>query len=344
MKNNSLSIAIPTYNRPLKLIKTLDILVAQCNDNIEINVYDNNSKILSNEVDLNERFKFVKFHRNKTNIGLSGNILKCLENCNSDWLWILSDDDTPSSNAIEIIQNEISKYPNACFINFRSNLSYKEFFSDIVCKGVSEVVDKMVSFSNLLFISTGIYNVSKIKESIKSGYYFAPSFAPHLGVVFDHINKFSSAEMVYSSNSIVEWNPADKGDKWSDNLVNRSVQSLCYLISDKNIRGSLFDKINSYHPLHLPKIRNISSLIIHSNDESINEILRQYIERMDFLFYCNKVSKLNILYKNIFVLVLSVIIKNRLFRYILKLFISNSCQYISVSQNVYLDLSKDNRL
>ena len=92
-----LTIAIPTYNRNEILKANLEKLLPQVTDECNVVIFDNCSDTPVKEVieelvntypDIN-----ISIVRNRYNIGMTANILKCFEQCSDTWLWILGDDD-----------------------------------------------------------------------------------------------------------------------------------------------------------------------------------------------------------------------------------------------------------
>jgi glycosyltransferase involved in cell wall biosynthesis len=138
MSNNKeiLTIAIPTYNRNEILKRNLKLLLPQLTDQTIVNIYDNCSDIPVAETlkEEEENYKNLKIFRNKANIGLSGNIIKCIEECTSKWVWILSDDDATLPTTVSIINDYIKSFPDANCINFKSEFNQLRI-SEVTTKG-----------------------------------------------------------------------------------------------------------------------------------------------------------------------------------------------------------------
>ena len=119
-KHLKLTIAIPSYNRNLVLKDNIQKLLEQINDQIEIIVIDNFSdtpieQTLENEL---QEYPQLKVIRNIANIGLSANIIRCFEVCNTKWVWLLSDDDTVETLAVEKIIEQIENNENTFYKTF----------------------------------------------------------------------------------------------------------------------------------------------------------------------------------------------------------------------------------
>jgi len=94
-----LSICIPTFNRDKILEKTLAILIEgiekEITDSIEIIICDNASTDRTRDIikAFIEKYTFVKYYRNKVNLGFDGNVVECIKNSNGEYIFLLSDDD-----------------------------------------------------------------------------------------------------------------------------------------------------------------------------------------------------------------------------------------------------------
>ena len=118
----SLSICIPTYNRPeiFNLLRSISFL---CSENISIIVSDNNSSIYSASEFIHQVRAInpaIIAVRQDSNLGYSGNILALVSLAKSEWLtFLMSDDTLILSNFIELVQN-IQPSDQLIFSNGRS--------------------------------------------------------------------------------------------------------------------------------------------------------------------------------------------------------------------------------
>ena len=238
---SQLTIAIPTFNRNEKLVENLSKLLPQISTQ-KIIIIDNHSDILVsisleklitayNHID-------VKVYRNKTNIGICANFLRCFEYCETEWMWLLSDDDSVCPDAIEILERDTSVYTDYHFFNYASSMvekgvSYAEIFPEnfpnstplqikntlsyreksFTTEGLNDLIHKFDSFVNLLFVSSGVYNLSKVLPHLRIGYIYAYSLAPHLATVFASLG--NSGKVLLSKDKLVFFHPPDYKDTWS---------------------------------------------------------------------------------------------------------------------------------
>ena len=125
-----LTIAIPTYNRADRLERSLSDLLCQiiqsnCLQLVSVLISNNGSADTTDEVI--DKYKNI-FKKNKIyfhsfsfseNQGFDLNVLNCYENCNSEYIWFLSDDDNVIDGAIDSIINDLQRHaPSVLYYNF----------------------------------------------------------------------------------------------------------------------------------------------------------------------------------------------------------------------------------
>ena len=192
MCNEFLTICIPSFNRPDKLQKLLENLASQ--EGIElckIIIHDNKSepayrKALS---------KFIRHHpdlrleiyENVANVGMSGNILKCFEIRNSEWLWIMSDDDELLPSAIKLATKTMMEVSDDIdIIKFSSDRSQPEINGEVIddIKGLIKFCDKSKNdFNSFIFLTNCIYRLRRIQNLADVGYRHAHTYVPHFMMI-----------------------------------------------------------------------------------------------------------------------------------------------------------------
>ena len=105
----SLSICIPTYNRPKAFNNLLSYLLPQINNRVEIVVRDDstndNSKKIFHSLVNDTKISYKYFHGSK--IGLDASNLFLLENASGDYVWWFGDDDKLLDGGIKAVLNLI---------------------------------------------------------------------------------------------------------------------------------------------------------------------------------------------------------------------------------------------
>lgn len=215
MKQSSLTIAIPTYNRVGKLKKQIIRLLQQMGENDVLLISDNAtpeslSDVLKPFID-DPR---IVLHKNENNIGLTANIVKCFERVNTEWMWLLSDDDDVLPNALDTIRWYITSGV-ADFVTFTTDLGSSNG-ADIFCDSFSTYLSSInCNFGNHLLISNNLYRMNMIRPYMKFLYWGCYVNAPHIAPVFYALENNVNARLILSGKSVVKWNKPDIHDTWN---------------------------------------------------------------------------------------------------------------------------------
>ncbi len=111
-----LAICIPNYNRPQKLLRLLRVLADQVTcgnlyEKVEICISDDCSTERPQPVVEAVRAEYpnvpVKFVQNESNIGMDYNFLRSVMISDSEYCWIIGNDDVPERSALERVLNYI---------------------------------------------------------------------------------------------------------------------------------------------------------------------------------------------------------------------------------------------
>lgn len=188
-----LTVAIPTYKRPDLLYKTIKSILVQsqpirvlvCDDSVS-NVNDvTYSKI-------NEEFSDaeVSIIRNEINLGIDDNIVKCITASDTDYVWLLGEDDLLTENSIEKVLAIInsSDYPFVFANYIYSNSDFSKTSRQPVISNLSsgEVFfdDFVVEYAPLMgFIGGCVVNRSGWLSTDYKKY--QGSFYSHVGGIID---------------------------------------------------------------------------------------------------------------------------------------------------------------
>jgi glycosyltransferase involved in cell wall biosynthesis len=148
-----LTIAIPTYNRAAKLQAQLERLVPQLCPEVCVRVFDNASPDHTREVAA--QFPGVSYFRAVTNCGAGRNFFRCFEECQTEWLWILSDDDPASASAITdllaILENQTADF-------IHTSTSGSAYAANTVVSDFPSLL-RHTSFTMLNWVSGGVYRI-----------------------------------------------------------------------------------------------------------------------------------------------------------------------------------------
>ncbi|PCJ29321.1 MAG: hypothetical protein COA99_19550 [Moraxellaceae bacterium] len=183
-----LSIVIPTYERPHVLNSTLECLLNQIeyiNNEIEIIVVDNGSKTYNIlEIFSSKKFERFNFFRNEENLGIDGNVKKCIEYSNGNFVWLLSDDDLLYPNSVKKIMNSLKQNLDRGLFVLNYDV-YDEKCENIIYRNIvnKDLNDDSTVISQLTFISINIINKSLLDEKVDLN-----SFDKYLGTLYYHMS------------------------------------------------------------------------------------------------------------------------------------------------------------
>ena len=222
-----LTIVNPTYNRKLRLKRTLDLLELQSNRDFEIVILDNHSDYNIEELLTDRRNDFrnkIKVVHNKVNVGMAANLANAFIQQLEGWVWMLSDDDMPSIYAVEDIHEEIENAPHIGAINFliydiwekaadnggtfKSLHELLDFYRRIISNGCNEGECS----GDFIYFSNKVYNTFYIKQYYQQIFTYAYSGIPQLIPVLLMLNE-ETANVRISNKKIVAYEGAD-GDHW----------------------------------------------------------------------------------------------------------------------------------
>lgn len=215
-----LTIAIPTYNRNEILARNLRPLLDQlaCPElgtKCCLRIFDNASPIPVSETlaPLLREFPEVQCEtvRNVANIGANANILRCFETCETPYLWVLGDDDTPLLDALSTIFGLIERFPDCVFFSYSDEKWERE--RAVETRGAEQFVLAMDSLWLLLCVSSSLYRADVLRNSLRVGYRFEYSHAPHLVTLLAYLNEVP-AQCRLGTEQIVHWHAPAEGQQW----------------------------------------------------------------------------------------------------------------------------------
>ncbi len=108
-----LSICILTYNRVERVTNCVKRIVSECkSDEIEILVGDNASSDGTEEAIAKIKDARLRYYKNKSNLGIAGNLLKIVKEAKGDFIYIHWDDDLMELSVIPWLLETIKKNPS----------------------------------------------------------------------------------------------------------------------------------------------------------------------------------------------------------------------------------------
>lgn len=122
---HKLSICIPTYNRSVHLANCLSSIAANIpgsHPGVQVCVSDNGSTDDTREV-VEQAAKAVriKYSRNSANLGYAPNLLRVIEMAESEFVWVIGDDDMLMPRAVERVLRLLEEQGEADFFYVNAN-------------------------------------------------------------------------------------------------------------------------------------------------------------------------------------------------------------------------------
>jgi hypothetical protein len=196
-----LSIAIPIYKRPELLEKSLDSIsigLQSTSYNFDIDIFliddscsDINSYVV-NKFIANNNDTQITFVKNVINVGIDENICNALFLPNSDYVWLMGEDDLIHKNSFEILDKYLNNDYDFIAVNYATvnnnyNIMRESNFpnSNNIDLSYNHTVDLSTFLSNYFiyigFIGSCIYKKSVINKE---------HYLKYLGSYFSHLSPF----------------------------------------------------------------------------------------------------------------------------------------------------------
>lgn len=240
-----IAVCIPTYNRANSLENCLkSLLHAKYTSNIsfEICISDNGSIDSTEEVvQAAKKNLDINYHKNTSNLGYARNFTKVVSMAESEFIWLIGDDDLLMPDAVSRLINLINSNPKVDFFYVNSYLLDAKYFDDVNIpfstedlpvnmKSFSsyqnsgeipflELIDPKISFDFLggMFLSVFRKNLWDIhvdclnQEAIKDDDIFShfDNTFPHLKIFAKAFNKstafYNKNPLIISLSGLREW-------------------------------------------------------------------------------------------------------------------------------------------
>lgn len=232
-----LTIAIPTYNRNHLLQRALERLLPQLGAQHRVLIVDNGSDSavqqtlapwLASQPNAN-----VRIVRNAVNIGGAANLLRCLELCETRWLYCLGDDDLVGPDCLATIDRTLAQQPEAVYVSFSRKDS--RWPSAGCSYDLGGFIERMNDWSSFLFMSTAVVNADRLRTEVRWGHLYAYTWAPFQAILIKLLNHggevvFSDA-VICSEESLAE-------TTWVPFQVAACKMALPELVEDQVLRRS----------------------------------------------------------------------------------------------------------
>lgn len=114
-----LSICIPTFNRATLIGETLDSIIPQATEEVEIVIVDGASTDNTEEIIQQYKKKFSRliYFRGEKNMGVERDTVKSVDLANGKYCWLMTSDDIMKPTAIQQVLVAIKKNPELVLVN-----------------------------------------------------------------------------------------------------------------------------------------------------------------------------------------------------------------------------------
>lgn len=285
-----LTIAIPTYNRNELLNDCVKNIIPQMKDGCKLLIVDNNSAVSAKEslikFGINVDQANIKFIRNLINIGGAANILRCLENCDTEWLYCLGDDDIIDEGAISLILNTIENHGSDKLLY----LSFDRFKAVRSCnfksQGLRDFIGDLDDWSTFLFMSSVVINAAQFKKYVLWGYIYSYTWAPFQAILLKILQNAGGQVLFLSKNLCKE--ESRSVNSWDSFPVIAGKMILPEIIDDGTLRTKFAKKLTGSSPLlsilYWARVNYRNS----SDYSKVKMYISLYISRK--AFYCSKLE------------------------------------------------------
>ncbi len=214
-----LTIAIPTFDRNEVLALTVSALLPQLGPDVRLVIRDNASpRPVAQTLAALVAGAGVLVERNPFNIGGNANMLRCLESCATEWLWVLGDDDLPDADAVQRVLADLrSADAGLVAINYRSELFDRR--QALTLRGADDFLARMDSLSNVLFLSASVVRAPALQAHLRLANAYAYCNMPQVLALLLALGAERCVQL--SMQHIATWREAPAGASWS--VVNASL-------------------------------------------------------------------------------------------------------------------------
>jgi hypothetical protein len=192
-----------------------------------------------------EDLNSVRVVRNPFNVGANANILRCFEYCDTDYIWVMGDDDCVEPEAIDRIFAELEHYPDTSLLMFSYFAPVAP--APVVVRGFEGLVGHIQSYADLLYIANAIYRVADVRPNLRIGYNYIYSHGPHLALSITSLD--STRTVRFAPGRLIAEMIDHGAERWSRLSLALGITSLFELNMSPTCRDALARLISWQSPL-----------------------------------------------------------------------------------------------
>ncbi|BAP55999.1 hypothetical protein THII_1702 [Thioploca ingrica] len=212
MKTITLTIGIPTYNRPQALERRLNEIKKFHNLIDEVVICDNSPQILPSLAQAVQELSKCHYYKNSGNIGGGANFLRVVEHAKSDYVWWRGDDDVISENQIQSVHAYLSTTPRLILLSTNVKAPF-------IGKGIKTFVENFPVVRTFGWLSAIVLPTQFAQKSLRWGYFGIASGWANVALILGLFREYPDLEFVVVPISLQdgEFRDVDRkeGLRWS---------------------------------------------------------------------------------------------------------------------------------
>jgi len=219
----------------------------------------------------------LRYHKNLANIGGGANFLKCFELAETEWLWVIGDDDLPVDNCMDILSKTIGSHLECQYLNFNSSILKLRTSrtSGFTTSGIEELISSLDCYSNFLFISAGVYKRPAYIRHLPNAYRYIYTYSPQLALIFSVLAEDSLAKCHFSSEFLVRWEAPASHIAWDQQSTNLGLPCVTEAIKSIELRDIFIIKIREVQEI-APSLTLRKILSYRDHDAQLMTVQKQY--------------------------------------------------------------------
>jgi glycosyltransferase involved in cell wall biosynthesis len=186
--NSKLQICIPTYNRPRQICESIGLLAEYQKELFfSVLIIDNNSS--SDWWSDIELTKDMAIRRNVANIGGQANVMRCIEESDGDYIWIVGDDDHLDKECIATVIDSIKKNPSVDIFNFRCIApGHLPRRNEYLGSNPIEFFRNIGSLGQIYYVVGYVYKRKRVLPFLRPAYMELGCLAPHVMIALRSVD------------------------------------------------------------------------------------------------------------------------------------------------------------
>ena len=248
----SLTICIPTFNRWESLKRLLHSIFQQERSNeVIVLICDNCSSYPLSDYIYKEfhdqEKREIKIIKNKYNIGGDANIASLFLHCDTDWMWMIGDDDEVPTNALSNILEDIERPDNADVVMYKYSIERFPTHPDVDVNTIQDFIRTFIDYKctagDFIFLSNNVYNMKiagkTYSNTLQACYCAVSQLLPALFAL-----QMRMGTIRLRSTSIIRYLPPQKGTDWNQFWTGIRICSIGDVFTD--IKHDEYLQINRF--------------------------------------------------------------------------------------------------